>query len=285
MRSLMHSLLFNSRGLLCLLVLILCGCQQSVELHRNLSENDANEVIAELAFHHIDADKTADKEGVTVSVDAGDMARAVRILEAAGLPKKARANLGEVFKKEGVISSPLEERARYIYALSQELESTISQIDGVVVARVHVVLPERVAPGEPVQPASASVFIKHRQGLDPDVIRPRILRLVRTSIPGLSDHPDDLSVIFVPASVYHEQQQWVNWGPFLIEKSQIAFWKTMAGVSIISVFILFIALVFGLKPEWRERVFSRKKTQTGVENRGEVTNTAQSSDPVSGESL
>ena len=86
-------------------------------------------------------------------------------------PKVARATLGDTFRKEGVISTPLEERARYIYALSQELEATLSNIDGVIVARVHVVLPERVAPGEPVQPASASVFIKHDPRLEPDSIR------------------------------------------------------------------------------------------------------------------
>ncbi|WP_201297062.1 type III secretion system inner membrane ring lipoprotein SctJ [Billgrantia tianxiuensis] len=148
-------------------VLLLVGCQQSVELHRHLSESDANEVIAELAAWHIGAKKRIDKDGVSVSVDAPEMARAVRILEAAGLPRQPRANMGDVFRKEGVISSPLEERARYIYALSQELESTLAQINGVLVARAHVVLPERVAPGEPVQPASTAVFIKHRADLDP----------------------------------------------------------------------------------------------------------------------
>lgn len=241
-----------------LFVFVLVGCQQSVELHRNLSEKDANEVIAELAYRHIQAEKTLSKEGITVSVDAEDMARAVRILDAAGLPKKARSTLGDVFKKEGVISSPLEERARYIYALSQELESTISQIDGVVVARVHVVLPERVAPGEPVQPASASVFIKHRQGLDPDVIRPRILRLVRTSIPGLSDNPDELSVIFVPAAEYHEQQRLVNWGPFLLDERQISYWQTLFIGAIVSFIVLICALVLWLKPEWRAALFHRQ---------------------------
>ncbi len=117
-----------------------------------------------------------DKTGVSVRVASENIERSVNILDAAGLPRKARTNLGEVFQKSGVISSPMEERARYIYALSQEVESTLAQIDGVVVARVHVVLPERIAPGEPVQPASASVFIKYHDTLDPDSIEPRIRR-------------------------------------------------------------------------------------------------------------
>ncbi|MDW6001951.1 type III secretion system inner membrane ring lipoprotein SctJ [Vibrio mangrovi] len=238
-------------------LILLGGCKQSVELHRNLSEEDANEVIAELAFKHIDADKAVTKEGITVSVDVADMARAVRLLEAAGLPRKARANMGEVFRKEGVISSPLEERARYIYALSQELESTISQIDGVLVARVHVVLPERVAPGEPVQPASAAVFIKHRPDLDPDVIRPRIERLVRTSIPGLSDKKDKMSVVFVPATVYREQMQLVYFGPFLIKKDDVSFWQGVVVSTVVVLLLLLGVLTIWLKQEWRQAVFGR----------------------------
>ncbi|WP_230116101.1 type III secretion system inner membrane ring lipoprotein SctJ, partial [Stenotrophomonas lactitubi] len=151
---------FLSVGLVFSLALMLGGCGESVELHRQLSEQDANEVIAELADKHIRAQKVPAKDGVVVRVNAADISRAVRTLEAVGLPKVARATMGDTFRKEGVISTPLEERARYIYALSQELEATLSNIDGVIVARVHVVLPERVAPGEPVQPASASVFIK-----------------------------------------------------------------------------------------------------------------------------
>jgi type III secretion protein J len=154
-------------GFMLSLLLMLSGCGESVELHRQLSEQEANEVIAELADKHIRAQKVPAKEGVTVRVSASDISRAVRTLEAAGLPKVARVTMGQTFRKEGVISTPLEERARYIYALSQELEATLSNIDGVIVARVHVVLPERVAPGEPVQPASASVFIKHDPRLDP----------------------------------------------------------------------------------------------------------------------
>lgn len=206
---------------------LLSGCGDRVELHRQLSEQEANEVIAELAEKHIRAQKISAKDGVTVSVDTNDIGRAVRTLEAVGLPRLARATLGDTFRKEGVISTPLEERARYIYALSQELEATLSNIDGVIVARVHVVLPERIAPGEPVQPASAAVFIKHDPRLDPDNIRARVRRMVASSIPGMTtavDNQQKLTVIFVSAAAYQEQKRLVYFGPFLIPSDDRSFW-------------------------------------------------------------
>lgn len=217
-----------SAALIFFITLILSGCGDRVELHRQLSEQEANEVIAELADKHIRALKIPAKDGVVVAVNAIDIGRAVRTLEAAGLPRMARATLGDTFRKEGVISTPLEERARYIYALSQELEATFSNIDGVIVARVHVVLPERIAPGEPVQPASASVFIKHDPRLDPDNIQARIRRMVASSIPGMTtavENPQKLTVVFVPATAYQEQQRLVYFGPFLVPSDDLGFWR------------------------------------------------------------
>ncbi len=228
-------------------VFMLNGCGDRVELHRQLSEQEANEVIAELADKHIRAQKTPAKDGVVVAVNASDIGRAVRTLEAAGLPRAARTTLGATFRKEGVISTPLEERARYIYALSQELEATLSNIDGVIVARVHVVLPERIAPGEPVQPASASVFIKHDPRLDPDNIRARVRRMVASSIPGMAsaiDNPQKLSVIFVPATVYQEQQRLVYFGPFLVPGEDLGFWRNSVIVSLLGVVAAVVAALF-----------------------------------------
>ncbi|MCM2362738.1 type III secretion system inner membrane ring lipoprotein SctJ [Pseudomonas sp. SR18] len=226
---------------------ILTGCSDRVELHRQLSEQEANEVIAELADKHIRAQKIPAKDGVVVAVNANDIGRAVRTLEAAGLPRVARTTLGDTFRKEGVISTPLEERARYIYALSQELEATLSNIDGVIVARVHVVLPERIAPGEPVQPASASVFIKHDPRLDPDNIRARVRRMVASSIPGMStavDNPQKLTVIFVPATTYQEQQRLVYFGPFLVPGEDLGFWRNSVITFLLSVVTAVVAAVF-----------------------------------------
>lgn len=211
-----------------MLALCLSGCGESVELHSQLSEQEANEVIAELADKHVQSQKIATKNGVSVRVSAQDISRAIKTLAAAGLPKATRSTLGEIFRKEGVISTPLEERARYIHALSQELEATLSNIDGIIVARVHVVLPERVAPGEAVQPASASVFIKHDSRLDPDSIQSRVRRMVASSIPGMAtalDNPHKITTVFVPATTFQDTQQLLFFGPFLVPKQDLGFWK------------------------------------------------------------
>ncbi len=241
-------------------LLFLGGCSDEIELHGKLSENDANEVIAELANKNIEATKRSDKEGVSVVLSASDINRAVRVLGAAGLPRRARTNLGEIFKKEGVISTPLEERARYIYALSQELESTLSQIDGVIVARVHVVLPERVAPGEPVQPASAAVFIKHAASLDPDVVLPRIRRMVSSSIPGMASafaNTEKLSVVFVDAMAYREQEVLAHVGPFLIPESRLGALKGWAIAFTVVTLLVALGLVLWLCPNFRRRLLAR----------------------------
>jgi len=245
-------------------VLLLAGCGESVELHRQLSEQEANEVIAELADKQIRAQKVPAKDGVIVRVRANDISRAVRTLEAVGLPKVTRSTLGDIFRKEGVISTPLEERARYIYALSQELEATLSNIDGVIVARVHVVLPERVAPGEPVQPASASVFIKHDPRLDPDNIRPRVRRMVASSIPGMTsaiDNTQKLTVVFVPAAAYQEQQQLTYLGPFLVPEQDRGFWRTSVTAPLVALVLAGAGWVI-----WRRRTMHAPTSKPAIDH-------------------
>jgi len=248
-----------------LIALVLAGCEQRVVLNTGLTENDANDIIAELSKYKIVADKQIDKTGVTVMVDQETIERSVQILNAAGLPHKARTNLGEVFQKNGIISSPLEERARYIFALSQEVESTLAQIDGVIVARVNVVLPERVAPGEPIQPASASVFIKYQPDLDPDSIEPQIRRLVSTSIPGLAGKDNSaLSIVFVPAEVYKDHVEMVNLGPFQLTMNQ---YGTVKMVFLLFVaFIVLMALVLVMKPKIQQRLAAKKNGVATTDN-------------------
>ena len=181
-----------------LLAVALTACGNKVELMASMPETDANEVLAALSGAGISARKISGKEGmVGLAVDAAEVGRAVDLLRAKGLPRERYAGMGEVFKKEGLISSPLEERARYIYALSQELRGTLTQIDGVLAARVHVVLPERGSAGDPNTPSSAAVFIKHQEGYNLDTVQPQIRKLVTNSIPSLT--PDKVSIVLIAA--------------------------------------------------------------------------------------
>lgn len=183
-------------------IMLLAACGKSVELRQRLDESDANEILSTLAQYGIRASKQAHKDGLTVSVAEDDFNGAIAILREAGLPRRHQASLGEIFRKEGMVSTPIEERARYIYALSQELERTLLEIDGVISARVHVVLPERVSPGDPINPSSAAVFIKYRPNFAVKLAAPRISQLVAHSIPGLSGAEGGgtkVSLILLPA--------------------------------------------------------------------------------------
>jgi type III secretion protein J len=182
-----------------LLLGCLAACKGRVELINSVSEAEANEALSALLEGGIKAAKLPGKEG-TVSLDVAEdeVAKAIAILRTEGLPRERYAKMGEVFRKEGLISSPLEERARYIWALSQEISATVSQIDGVIKARVHVVLPEHSAGGDPSLPSSAAVFIKHKAGVNLEESVPQIKRLVANSIPGLSG--EKVSVILIASS-------------------------------------------------------------------------------------
>ena len=166
---------------------VLAGCSQEVNLQTGLRDTDANEIVALLSRYGIEVKKMPAKEGITLSLKDSDISRATDLMQSAGLPRRNRTNLGETSKKDGMISSPLEERIRYIYGLSQELEATLEKFDNVISARVHVVLPERVAPGEPILPSSAAVFIKYREPFDADSNLYRVRSLIAGSIPGLSN--------------------------------------------------------------------------------------------------
>jgi type III secretion protein J len=165
--------------------LLLAACSGQ-ELYRDIDEREANEMISALMRGGIEASKTPGEKGTfTVHVPANDFAEAVDILRQNGLPRENFASLGTVFEKEGFTSSSLAERARLVFGLSQELSRTISQFDGVIEARVHLAMPEADALTGTANPASASVFVKYREGMDLPAQTAAIKSLVTNSIEGL----------------------------------------------------------------------------------------------------
>ena len=178
-------------------LLLLSACSQQY-LYSDLSEAQANDMVAVLLDAGIDASKTAaDKEKWQVAVSQTQFARAVEVLKSNGFPRKDYDTLGSIFKKEGFASSPLEERARLNYGMSQELSHSIRDIDGVIEARVHLTMPEPDPLSKEVKPASASVFVKYRPGFDLQSETGSIKSLVTNAVEGLTY--DRVSVIMTPS--------------------------------------------------------------------------------------
>lgn len=177
------------------LVVALAGCK--TELYSKLSEREANEMVALLLKHRIPVSRIAAKDGtITIQVEQSRTADAIDILKASGYPRQSFKNMGEVFKSSGLIASPTEERARFVYALSEELSRTVSDIDGVLSARIHVVLPKNDLLRQDTTPSSASVFIRHDRNAPLKALLPQIKMLVANSIEGLSY--EKVSVVLVP---------------------------------------------------------------------------------------
>lgn len=181
----------------CSLALTLAGCD--VQLYSGLNEAEANEIIVALASTNIPARKERVEGGDwQVQVDQARLGAALEVLRAQGLPHERFVSMGDLFAKQGLVSTPGEERMRYIYAVSQELSQTLRSIDGVVSARVHVVVPSNDPLSDKIKPSSAAVFIKHRPDVDLRMMTPAVKDLVAHSIEGLN--PDQVSLSLFPSA-------------------------------------------------------------------------------------
>ncbi len=217
-------------------LVMLTGCSQ-VELYSNLPEQEANEMMAALIDNGMSCTKEAGEEGTwSLKVASEQFASAVRVLKDLGYPRDKFADMGKVFQKSGLVSSPSEERIRFMHALSQELSHTLSQIDGVITARVHIVLPENNPFGETAKPSSASVFIKYRTGATVDSLIPQIKELVISGIEGMTADKVNVSAFEAdpPAapSEKNPSEQFADVAGIRVAKESVRKLWTVLGVAI-----------------------------------------------------
>ncbi len=177
--------------------ILLVSCKET--LYSNLQEVDANEMVSVLEASGIPASRSRDKKGIyEVLVDADMVAVAVSILRKEGLPRENFKNIGDIFSTDGVVTTPFAEKARFIYALNEELSATISAIKGVKRARVLITMtsPESRFSRE-IIPSRASVTIQYEKGFDRNRFVPSIKTLVSHSVPNLEY--EGVVVVLFPA--------------------------------------------------------------------------------------
>ena len=231
---------------------VLSACSQ--QLFGALSENSANLVVAALRSEGVAAEKVFASEDMwKVTVPDDEFARSTQILKRRNLPPQQFEGLGKVFKKESLVSTPTEERARLIYAMSQELENSLTTLDGVLNARVHPVIPPHDPLNPKKVPSSASVLIKYRPGAEIASRESMIRALVAAGIEGLAY--DDVRVLMVEA----EKQ------PTIVEKPTISravppvFWGILGlllGVLLVTYFVL----------NWRDKRLLKVQQQELLNN-------------------
>jgi type III secretion protein J len=178
----------------------------STELLHGVDERAANEATAALERAGIGAEKAADEGGTltgagyAVRVARGDGRRALDLLSALGLPRERRRGFAETYNQPSLIPTPSEERARFLDALVGEIERTLESVDGVVAARVHLVLEETdpLAPdAKPRATARAAVLLKVRPSRAA-LSESDVQRLVAGSVAGLQ--PAAVAVVTAPVA-------------------------------------------------------------------------------------
>lgn len=236
------------RLIVVVLLLQLTACKEP--LFTKLKEEHANEMMSILLRGGVDADRDVDKKDQThtLLVSKSDMPVALSMLKDHGYPKESYKKIIDIFSKEGLISSPLEERVRYIYALTQEVQETLSQIDGVITARVHIVLPKNDPFGDKIEPSSASIFIKYFSGSNLEDIRSDIKFIVEKSIEGLKY--EKISIVMLPAMESVNAKNKIQWKNILgvrVPQDSVASLQFILGVLAFSLLVLLLAIIFLLK--------------------------------------
>lgn len=190
------------RAVRLMIVVALAGLLQAcdIDLYTNLGEREANAMVAVLLRDGVPASRKVQDNGqLTVVVDEKRFSEAMSLLDDAGLPGQSFSNMGQVFKSNGLVSSPVQERAQMVYALSEELSHSVSEIDGIISARVHVVLPDNDLLKRVISPSSASVLVRYDPATDINQLIPQIKTLVANGISGLSY--EGVSVTAIKAAV------------------------------------------------------------------------------------
>ncbi len=176
------------------LVLLLAGCR--VELYSELHEEDANQMLAILMQHHIDADKQPGTGGVTLRVEQSQFINAVELLRLNGFPRRSYVSAETMFPPNQLVVSPAEEQQKIVFLNEQRIERMLSQMDGVIHAGVTIAY-DSANDDRSAGSASVAVFIKYSPQINLEMFRVQISNLVEKSIPGVQK--ENISILMQPA--------------------------------------------------------------------------------------
>ncbi len=184
-------------------------------LYSNLEQSDAAAIGSYLEKNKIKFQISPDGESIQV---AGASVAKVRLeLASKGLPKGSGVGF-ELFDKANLNISDFNQKINYNRALEGELARTISSLESVKSAKVHLVLPKKSIFKEQAEEAKASVILTTEYGakLSDSQIK-GIQHLVSSAIEGLkaqnvqiTDQDGNSLVKFIDPNSLEEEKQSAN---------------------------------------------------------------------------
>lgn len=160
-------------------------------LFTNLVAEDAGEIVKKLKESKTTYQVTADGKGILVPADKVHELRLSFASE--GLPQGGGVGF-EIFDRKNFGMTEFVQKLNYQRALQGELSRTISQLNGVEQARVHLVIPEKSLFQENEKPATASIVLKMKsnRSLRENEVQ-GVVHLVSSSIEGMD--PDHVTIL------------------------------------------------------------------------------------------
>ncbi|MGE4802503.1 type III secretion system inner membrane ring lipoprotein SctJ [Yersinia hibernica] len=183
-----------------LLTFMLSACNDESLLF-NLTQEQANQVLAILQQHNISAKKDGTlKAGYRVSVGESESTAALSIINQYQLPWAADVQIGQAFPESSLVASPNAEQARVISLQEQRLEQSLRMISQVVNARVHVSYPpfNNDTSGKKTI-GHVGVLISYKGDIDDNMFISQIKTLIKNSFDDV--RYENISVVLFPAPV------------------------------------------------------------------------------------
>ncbi len=175
-------------AVIALTVLVLLWAQKPVykNLYNNLEMRDAGEIVQ--AIEQLGISYKLDEKNGTIMVPASKVHEARLQLAAQGLPRSGGVEGFELLdKQQGFGVSRFMESTRYQRAIEGELARSISTIENVRNARVHLAIPKQSVFIRDRDKPTASVVVNVYRGQTPTEKQVQaIVHLVASSVPGLA---------------------------------------------------------------------------------------------------
>lgn len=171
----------------------------------SLAGMDASQVMDTLAA--ADISYTVEPNSGALLVKADDLARARLRLASAGIaPTDSNIGFEILDKEQGLGTSQFMEATRYRRGLEGELARTVSSLNNVKAARVHLAIPKSSVFVRDERKPSASVLVELYPGrsLEPSQVM-AIINLVATSVPELGK--SQITVVDQKGNLLSDQQE------------------------------------------------------------------------------